>query len=95
MDFELDLIEIVKGYLWMEDISFEDNGDARDFAARYYEMRIRRINPTPREVHFSGELNDSLGKLIRETNAEHSEKALEAWRAVFHIRQLFFKRRTR
>ena len=51
-------------------------------------MRIRRIVPKPRTVHFPSELNDSLGRLSREPNTERKEKALEAWRAVFRIRNL-------
>ena len=89
MNFKSDLIDIVKDHFCEKGIYYKEDASARDFAARYCEIRIRRIDPTPREVHFSDELNDSLGKLIRETNAEHGEKALDAWGAVFHIRQLF------
>ncbi len=49
-------------------------------------MLIRRISPQPREVHFSAELHDSLGKLTREMDVEEPEKALTAWQAVFRIR---------
>ena len=45
----------------------------------------------PRKVHFSSELSDSLGKIVQETDAERTEKALEAWRAIFLIRDLFVK----
>ena len=90
MNFESDLVGIIKRQLSMENIHYKDNGDARYFAARYCEMRIRRIVPMPRRVHFSNEINDSLGKLFKETNTEKN-KALEAWRAVFLIRDLFVK----
>ena len=91
MNFKSDLIDIIKHQFSMNGIRYENNGDARYFAARYCEMQARRIVPMPRKVHFSGELNDSLGKLTQETNVEQSEKALETWRAVFFIRDLLVK----
>ena len=94
MSFEADLIYIVKCYFSAEGIFHEDEGDASDFAAQYFEMRIRRIDPKPRVVHFSDEIHDSLGKLARETDQETKEKALKAWRAVFRIRHLLADGRT-
>ncbi len=91
MDFKSDLIHIIKHYFSTEGISYEDNAEASDLTARYYEMQIRRIVPKPREVHFSNELNDSLDKLIRETPPEQREKAKAAWGAVFRLRYLFAK----
>ena len=91
MNFKSDLIAIAKGYFSTEGISFEDSGDASDFAARYFEMRIRRIDPGPRGVHFSCELHRSLGELARETDSEKRDKAIEAWRTVFYLRHLFVK----
>ena len=88
MNLNSDLIDIIKHYFSMEGISNEGDGEASDLAARFCEMRIRRIVPKPRTVHFSTELHDSLGKLTRETNAQQKGKALEAWRAVFRIRDL-------
>ena len=88
MNFKSDLIDIIKHYFSMEGISSEDDGEASDLAAQFCEMRIRRIVPKPRTVHFSTELHDSLGKLTLETNAQQKGKALEAWRAVFRIREL-------
>ena len=90
-NFESDLVDIIKHQFSMNGIRYENNGTARYFAARYLEMQARRIVPIPRKVHFSGKLNDSLGKLAQETNAERSKKALEAWRAVFLIRDLLVK----
>ena len=89
VDFKSDLIEIVKRYFTTEGISFENTGDASDFAARYCEMRIRRIVPKPRCVHFSSEIHNSLGKLARETNVDKREGALEARRTVCYLRHLF------
>ncbi|MDE3260306.1 MAG: hypothetical protein OYM47_20920 [Gemmatimonadota bacterium] len=89
MNFKRDLINIVKHYFATEDISFVDKGDTSDFAARYCEMRIRRIDPRPRDVHFSREIHDSLGKLVHESDKEQSDLAIEAWHTVFYLRQLF------
>ena len=51
-------------------------------------MLLRRIAPDPRRVHFSEELNASLGNLARTSGAKQREKALEAWNAVFRIRYI-------
>ena len=91
MNFESDLVEIIKHQFSMENTHYKDDGDTGYFAARYCEMRIRRIVPVPRMVHFSDEINDSLGKLFKETNTEEKNKALEAWWAVFLIRDLLVK----
>lgn len=72
-----------------EGIDFEDTGDPSDIAARYFEMRIRRIDPHPRCVHFSCELHRSLGELARETNGDRLDGGLEAWRTAFYLRHLF------
>ena len=88
MNFKSDLIDIIKHYFSMEGISSEGDGEGRGLAARFCEMRIRRIVQKPRTVHFSNELHDSLGKLTRETNAQRKGRALEVWRAVFHMRHL-------
>ncbi len=89
MNLKSDLIAIVKDYFAMEGISFEDTGDASDFAAHYCEMRVRRIEPNPRYVHFSREIRDSLGRLAHESNKEIGDSAIEAWNTVFYLRQLF------
>ena len=89
MNFRRDLINIVKHYFATEGISFVDKGDARDFATRYCEMRIRRIEPNPRYVHFSREIHDSLGGLAQESDKESGDTAIEAWHTVFYLRQLF------
>ena len=94
ISFAADLIEIIKCYFSAEGICYQDKGDASDFAARYFDMRIRRIDSQPRVVHFSDEIHDSLGKLARETEEATREKALKAWRAVFLIRYLFVKGQT-
>jgi hypothetical protein len=89
MNFEADLVEIVKSHFADTSISYDEDGDADYFAARYCEMQIRRIVPAPRTVHFSDELHDSLGGLAREADAKHRDKALEAWGSVFYLCHLF------
>ena len=89
MDFEADLVEIVKRYFIETGISFNVDGDADYFSARFCEMRIRRIVPVPRTVHFSDELHDSLGRLVQEPDAKSIGKAREAWNTVFYLRCLF------
>ena len=88
MDFESDLEHIIKRQFNEHGICYEDNLDVRSLSARYLEMLNRRIVPIPREVLFSEEIDDSLGKLTRETKVKQREKATEAWRAVFFIRYL-------
>lgn len=89
MDFETDLVDIVTEYFHSEGICYIDDSDASDFAAMYFEMRIRRIDPKPRRVHFSNELNDSLGELAHNSAANQCEGAKEAWQAVFRVRSQF------
>ena len=85
MDLESDLITIVKQQFAKEGIRYKDGGSAGDFASRYLEMQARRVVPSPREVHFSNEIHDSLGRLRRETNLVRRANALEAWGAVFRL----------
>ena len=88
MSFKSDLEHIIKRQFDEHGICYEDNLDVRCLSARYLEMLNRRIVPIPREVLFSEEIHDSLGKLTRETEVEQREKAIEAWGAVFFIRYL-------
>ena len=89
VNFRRDLIDIVRSYFSQNCISYTDGNTAEKLAARYYEMRIRHIDPAPRHVHFSRELNDTLGGLANETNSQERGKALEAWNTVFRLRHLF------
>ena len=88
MNFESDLVDIIKDYFSSEGISYEYPKDTRDLTLRYCETRIRRIVPAPRTVYFSNEIHDSLGKLLRETNSGQSLRAREAWGTVFYLRHL-------
>ena len=52
-------------------------------------MRIRRIVPVPRKVHFSEDIHDSLGELARNNDPKRRAQASEAWATVFYLRHLF------
>ena len=88
MGFRSDLASLIRQELDNAGIEYEDDLDLRLLTARYFELLTRRIVPTPRQVHFSNELNYSLDKLLREPSAESRRNARDAWRAVFVIRQL-------
>ena len=94
MSFRSDLAGLIEQELANAGIEYEDDLDLRLLTARYFELMTRRIVPAPRRVHFSNELNDSLGKLLREPCAERVRKAEEAWQAVFLIRQLLAEGRS-
>ena len=91
MNFISDLADIIKQQFEKAGISYDNRLDVRDLTAHYLEMLNRRVVPTPRRVHLSDEIHDSLGKLAHESNKEQKEKALEAWRTVFDIRHLLAK----
>ena len=88
MDFRRDLIGIVRSYFSQKGISYKGADEAEDLAARYCEMRIRHIDPAPRDVHFSIELNSTLGRLANEADPQERGRALEAWKALFRLRYL-------
>ena len=89
MNLRLDLTDIIGSYFSQECISYKGGDKAEDLAASYCEMRIRRIDPVPRQVHFSSELHETLGRLASETDPQDREKALEAWNAVFRLCRFF------
>ena len=70
-------------------ISFPEHADVSDLVQRYLEIRIRRIKPVPRRVHFSEEIHDSLGELVRNDEPNQKAQAMEAWRTVFYLNDLF------
>ena len=89
MDFLSDLKLAIVSEFQRQGISFPESADLDHLASRYLEMRICRIEPVPRKVHFSEEIHDSLGNLSRETDPKVRGKALEAWGRVFYLRHLF------
>ena len=89
MDFSSDLAKPIATEFKNQGISFPQCADTDQLVSRYLEMRVRRIEPVPRGVHFSEDIHDSLGDLARRKDPKHSSKALEAWGAVFYLRHLF------
>ena len=89
-DFKSDLAGIVKDQLNRVGVRYDDKMGVDDLVARYLEMLKRRISPKPRAVHFSEEIQDTLGSLIRKHAKRRSEDALEAWRTAFYIRHLLW-----
>ena len=87
--FRDDLVDIIESFFLSRCISYGEGSQVEDLAASYCEMRIRHIEPKPRHVSFSNELNETLGRLANETNAEGREKAMKAWGAVFRLWHLF------
>ena len=53
--------------------------------ARYFEMTTRRIQPVPRDVHFSEKIHTSLGELSRAGESDTSTRG--TWGMVFGLRQ--------
>ena len=74
MNFKSDLISIVESYFSKNRIQYETQGGASDFAARYFEMRMRRIDSKPRSVFFSEQIHSSLGGLAHEKTQSNVEK---------------------
>lgn len=89
MNFKSDLVDIVKDSFSKDGISYEEGGSASDFAARYFEMRTRRIAPKYRSVFFSKQIFNSLDRHIREATKKQSRNALQARQAVYDIKLLF------
>ena len=75
MSFESDLVGIVKRQFDELGIRYDRSIDACSLAARYFEMLRRRIAPTPRRVHFSKEIDHSLGNLPRNVDLEQQKKS--------------------
>ena len=89
MDFLSDLTQAIVSEFTERGISFPECADPAHLASRYFEMRIRRIEPIPRQVYFSKEIHGSLGDLARNNDPQRRQKALEARSTVFYLRHLF------
>ena len=89
MDFLSDFTQAIISEFAQQGIYFPEHADPDHLASRYFEMRIRRIEPAPRKVHLSEEIHHSLGDLARNKDPDRSAKAWEAWTTVFYLRHLF------
>ena len=88
MDFLSDLTQAIVSHFTEQGVSFPQRADTTHLASRYLEMRIRRIKPVNRRVHFSEEIHHSLGNLACNEDPKRNAKALEAWGTVFYLRHL-------
>ena len=89
MNFLGDLREIVASEFANEGISYPERADVNCLAQRYLEMQIRRVSQRPRRVHFSDEIHDSLGRLVKGGVSALSPRKRESWGTVFYLRCLF------
>ncbi len=89
MNFKVDLVDVVKDFFSKNGISYAKTGSASDFAARYFEMLVRRIDPKPRSVFYSDRIDNSLDRHIHAATKEQLEGALQARQAVLDIKHIF------
>ena len=85
MSLESDLSRLIRDQFDKNSISYNRSMPLDRLTARYFEMTTRRIQPVPRQVHFSNQIHSSLGELSRE--GEGDSAARDAWRMVFRLRQ--------
>ena len=81
-----DLSRLIRGQFDKHGIAYDRSMPLDHLTACYLEMSMRRIQPGPRRVHFSNEIQPSLGELSR--RGQNDTAARDAWRAVFRMRQL-------
>ena len=90
MNFERDLERTIKSQFDELGIRYEDALDIGRLATCYLEMVNRRVQPVPRKVLFSNQVQESLGKLLRASSDDPgtNAKAQDAWEAVLMLRWL-------
>ena len=74
MSLESDLSRLIHDQFDKIDISYDPSMPPKRLIARYFEMATRRIQPVPRDVHFSEKLYTSLGELSRAGESESSAR---------------------
>ena len=89
MNFLHDLREVIVSDFDEKGISYPENSGVEHLAQRHLEMRVRRVSQRPRRVHFSDELHDSLGRLVRDVDSGLCSRKQDAYRTAFHLRHLF------
>ena len=85
MSLESDLLRLVRDQFDKNGISYNRSMRLDRLTARYFEMTTRRIQPVPRDVHFSKQIHTSLGQLSRAGKNDRSAQG--AWGMVFGLRQ--------
>lgn len=86
MDLCADLSRLIKGRLDEHGISCCRSMPVDRLVARYFEMGIRWIQPTSRQVHFSNQIHASLGQISLLCQDDNS--ARDAWTSVFRLHKL-------
>ena len=87
MSLESDLSRLIRDQFDKNDISYDSSMPLQRLIARYFEMTTRRIQPVPRDVHFSEKIHTSLGELSRAGESDTSARG--TWGMVFGLRQHF------
>ena len=85
MSLESDLSRLIRDQFDNNSISYDPTTPVQRLTARYFEVSMRRIEPTPRQVHFSDQIHTSLGELSRAGESDSSGR--DAWGMVFGLRQ--------
>ena len=85
MSLESDLSRLIRDQFDKNGFSYKRSMCLERLTARYFEITTRRIQPAPRDVHFSDQIHTSLGELSREGKSDGS--ARDAWGMVFGLRQ--------
>ena len=85
MSLESDLSRLILDQFDKHGIYYDRSMPLQRLSARYFEISTRRIQPTPRQVHFSDQIHTSLGELSR--RGETDSSARDAWGMVFGLRQ--------
>ena len=85
MSLECDLSRLIRDQFHKHGIAYDRSMPPQRLTARYFELTMRRIQPTPRRVHFSEQIHTSLGELSRARESDNS--ARDAWGMVFGLRQ--------
>ena len=85
MSLESDLSRLIRDQFDKNKISYKRSICLERLTARYFEMATRRIQPVPRDVHFSEQIHTSLGELARLRKSDGA--AQNAWGMVFGLRQ--------
>ncbi len=87
MNLRSDLARIIGQELDSAGVEFDPGLSLIDLAASYFQTLTRMVTPKPRRVHFSDELQDSLGALARESDQTIRSEARAAWQAAFRLNQ--------
>ena len=85
MSLESDLSRLIRDQFDKNGISYNRSMRLDRLTARYFEMTTRQIQPVPRQVHFSHQIQSSLGELSGEGESDSS--ARDAREAVLRLGQ--------